>query len=42
MSEKEKMMMLVEGVAFVVGLLIVAVAAYYTAVEAIRNTKRSQ
>ena len=42
MSERKIVMILIEGVAFAVGLLMVAVSAYYMAVEAIRNTKRSQ
>ena len=35
-------MVLVEGVAFAVGLLLVAVSMYLMAVEAIRKSKRSQ
>jgi hypothetical protein len=34
--------MLIEGIAFAVGLLMIAVSAYFMAVEAIRKTKRSQ
>ena len=49
--EEEKIMVLVEGVAFAVGLLLVvvsvdlllvAVSMYLMAVEAIRKSKRSQ
>ena len=49
--EEEKIMVLVEGVAFAVGLLLVAVSVdlllvaasmYLMAVEAIRKSKRSQ
>jgi hypothetical protein len=36
------MMTLVEGVAFALGLLMVAVSSYFMAAEAIRKTKRSQ
>jgi hypothetical protein len=35
-------MMLIEGVAFAVGLLMVAVSAHLMVVEAIRKAKRSQ
>ena len=34
--------MLIEGITFAVGLLMVAVSAYFMAVEAIRKAKRSQ
>jgi len=40
--EEEKIMVLVEGVVFAVGLLLVAVSMYLMAVEAIRKSKRSQ
>jgi hypothetical protein len=35
-------MMLIEGIAFAVGLLMVATSAYFMAVEAVRKAKRSQ
>jgi hypothetical protein len=35
-------MILIEGIAFAVGLLMVAVPAYLMAVEAVRKAKRSQ
>ena len=35
-------MMLIEGIAFAVGLLMVAVAAYFMAVEAIGKAKGSR
>jgi hypothetical protein len=34
--------MLIEGIAFAVGLLMVAASAYFMAAEAIRKAKRSQ
>ena len=42
MSERNIVMILIEGVAFAVGLLMVAVSAYFMAVEGIRKAKRSQ
>ena len=39
---KGKIMILIEGIAFAAGLLMVAVSAYFMAVEAIRKVKRSQ
>jgi hypothetical protein len=42
MSERKKIVMLVEGVAFAVGVLMVAVSAYFMAIEAMRKAKRSQ
>ncbi len=35
-------MVLIEGAAFAVGLLMVAVSTYFMAVEAIRKANRSQ
>ena len=35
-------MMLIEGVAFAVGLLILAVSAYFMTIEALKKAKRSQ
>jgi hypothetical protein len=42
MSERKIVMILIEGVAFAVGLLMVAVSAYFMAIEGIRKAKRSQ
>lgn len=42
MSERKMMMILVEGVAFAVGLLMVGVSGYFMAVEAVRKAKRAQ
>jgi hypothetical protein len=39
---KGKTVLLIEGIAFAVGLLMIAVSAYFMAVEAVRKAKRSQ
>jgi hypothetical protein len=39
---KGKTVVLIEGIAFAVGLLMIAVSAYFMAVEAVRKAKRSQ
>jgi hypothetical protein len=39
---KGKIVMLIEGIAFAVGLLMVAASAYFMAAETIRKAKRSQ
>jgi hypothetical protein len=38
---KGKSMLLLEGAAFAIGLLMVAGSTYYLAIEAIRKTKQS-
>ena len=40
--EEEKIMVLVEGVAFALGVLMLAVSTYLMAIETIRKAKRSQ
>ena len=39
---KERLEMLIEGVAFAVGLLMVAMPGYFMFVEHVREAKRSQ